>query len=146
MNPLITKGVAGGLKKIEDLFDLPDSLNISRISERLQICISQTKTLFWALHKGFGREFYLIGVLRFIADIAGFAGPLLLGGLLQNRNENDNTEPDWSPYLYALGLCATTWLCKNEIINIRLFNRNENISFMYFKRLYAAHILIGVCL
>lgn len=110
VNPLIAKGVAGGLKKIEDLFDLPDSLNISRISERLQICISQSKTLFWALHKGFGLEFYLIGILRFIADIAGFAGPLLLGGLLQNRKENDNTGADWSPYLYALGLCGTTWL------------------------------------
>uniref|UniRef100_W8AAQ1 ABC-type xenobiotic transporter n=1 Tax=Ceratitis capitata TaxID=7213 RepID=W8AAQ1_CERCA len=110
VNPLITKGVAGGLKKIEDLFDLPDALNVSRLSEHLQICISQSKTLFWALHKGFGREFYLIGILRFIADISGFAGPLLLGGLLTQTTAKDNNETDWSPYLYALGLCATTWL------------------------------------
>ncbi|XP_017480560.1 PREDICTED: multidrug resistance-associated protein 7 [Rhagoletis zephyria] len=110
VDPLITKGVAGGLKKIEDLFDLPDALNITQLSERLQVCISQTKTLFWALHKGFGREFYLIGILRFTADIAGFAGPLLLGGLLKQQNENDNGETSWSPYLYALGLCATSWL------------------------------------
>ncbi|XP_053957905.1 ATP-binding cassette sub-family C member 10 [Anastrepha ludens] len=110
VDPLISKGVVGGLKKIEDLFDLPDALNISRLSERLQICISQSKTLFWALHKGFGREFYLIGVLRFIADTAGFAGPLLLGGLLKQQNQNDDTETNWVPYLYALGLCATSWL------------------------------------
>lgn len=114
VDPLITKGVAGSLKKIEDLFDLPDALNITQLSERLQICISQTKTLFWALHKGFGREFYLIGILRFTADIAGFAGPLLLGGLLKRQNENDSSETSWSPYLYALGLCATSWLCKQK--------------------------------
>ncbi|XP_067624566.1 ATP-binding cassette sub-family C member 10 [Eurosta solidaginis] len=113
VDPLIAKGVAGCLRKIEDLFDLPDSLNISRLSERLQICISQSKTLFGALHRGFGPEFYLIGILRFTADTAGFAGPLLLGGLLKQQHQgSDNEHGDdainWTPYLYALGLCATT--------------------------------------
>lgn len=111
VEPLITKGVAGNLRKIEDLFDLPDSLNIPRLSDRLQLCLSHTKTLFWALHKAFGREFYLIGILRFISDISGFAGPLLLGGLLSQQSvENDET--NLKPYLYAFGLFGTTLLCK----------------------------------
>lgn len=109
VEPLITKGVAGNLKRIEDLFDLPDCLNISRISEKLQMQISRTKSTFWALHKTFGREFYLIGLLRFVADTSGFAGPLLLGGLLKEPATN-LTGTDSRPYLLALGLFGSTLL------------------------------------
>lgn len=115
VGPLIAKGVAGNLKRIEDLFDLPDALNISRISEKIQMSISRSKNLCWALHKTFGKEFYLIGILRFIADISSFAGPLLLGCLL--RQETPQADPDedhfnWLPYLYALGLFGTQLICK----------------------------------
>ncbi|XP_037958889.1 multidrug resistance-associated protein 7-like [Teleopsis dalmanni] len=110
VNPLITKGVSGSLRKIEDLFDLPDSLNIARLSESLQLSISRTKTLFWALHKSFGREFYAIGILRFIADASGFAGPLLLGGLLSQQNVTNEEQVNATPYLYAFGLFATNML------------------------------------
>ena len=115
VGPLIEKGVTGNLKRIEDLFDLPDALNIPRISEKLQISISRSKNLFWALHKAFGKEFYLIGILRFLADTSGFAGPLLLGGLLsQDSAEAEVNENDfnWKPYLYALGLFSTQLICK----------------------------------
>lgn len=108
VNPLIKKGVAGSLKKIEDLFDLPDALSVSQLYLKMQISLSGPTKLFWALHKAFGKEFYAIGILRFIADTAGFAGPLLLGGLLsQHANENSNI-----PYYYAMGLFATTLLCE----------------------------------
>ncbi|KAM7354188.1 ATP-binding cassette sub-family C member 10 [Cochliomyia hominivorax] len=110
VGPLISKGVAGNLRTIDDLFDLPDALNIPRLSEKLQICISRSKNLFWALHKAYGKEFYLIGLLRFIADISSFAGPLLLGGLLRQWAAGKDTNEDdfnWQPYLYALGLFGT---------------------------------------
>ncbi|XP_046809062.1 ATP-binding cassette sub-family C member 10 [Lucilia cuprina] len=110
VGPLISKGVAGNLRRIEDLFDLPDALNIPRISEKLQISISRSKNLFWSLHKAFGKEFYLIGILRFIADISSFAGPLLLGGLLSQGYSSDDTNEEnynWAPYWYALGLFGT---------------------------------------
>ncbi|XP_075152571.1 ATP-binding cassette sub-family C member 10 [Haematobia irritans] len=111
VGPLISKGLAGNLKRIDDLFDLPDALNISRISEKLQVSIARSKNLIWALHKAYGKEFYSIGALRFVADITSFAGPLLLGGLLSNANSNlpseDDNEIDWKPYLYAVGLFAS---------------------------------------
>lgn len=110
VNPLISKGVAGHLKKIEDLFDLPECLSVTRISERLQQAISSSSSLFWALHKAFGREFYLIGLYRFIADTAGFAGPLLLGGLLK-ESTTENAGTDVRPYFYALGLLAASLIC-----------------------------------
>lgn len=115
VGPLIEKGVAGSLRCIEDLFDLPDALNITRISEKLQISISRSKNLLWALHKAFGKEFYLIGILRFVADISSFAGPLLLGGLLRQESsgaESDEDAFNWQPYLYALGLFGTQLICK----------------------------------
>lgn len=39
-------------------------------------------SLFKALHSCFGFEFYIIGVLKLLADVSGFAGPLLLNKLV----------------------------------------------------------------
>ncbi|KAH8412794.1 hypothetical protein KR009_005755, partial [Drosophila setifemur] len=105
VHPLISKGVAGKLRKIEDLFDLPEALNITRLSERLHLALSQSQSLWRALHKCFGVEFYLIGILRLIADLSGFAGPLLLGGLLRQDHKDEN-----QVYYYALGLFGSTLL------------------------------------
>ncbi|KAH8269735.1 hypothetical protein KR018_008658 [Drosophila ironensis] len=105
VHPLIAKGVAGKLRKIEDLFDLPDALNITRLSERLHLALSQSQSLWKALHKCFGVEFYLIGVLRLVADLSGFAAPLLLGGLLRQDHKDAN-----EVYYYALGLFGSTLL------------------------------------
>ncbi|XP_017097826.2 ATP-binding cassette sub-family C member 10 [Drosophila bipectinata] len=105
VQPLISKGVAGKLRKIEDLFDLPEALNITRLSERLHLALSQSQSLWKALHRCYGVEFYLIGLLRLIADLSGFAGPLLLGGLLRQ----DHQDP-YQVYYYALGLFGSTLL------------------------------------
>ncbi|KAH8263022.1 hypothetical protein KR044_003280, partial [Drosophila immigrans] len=107
VQPLIDKGVVGKLRRIEDLFDLPDALNITRLSERLHLALSQSQSLLRALHKVFGCEFYLIGLLRLVADISSFAGPLLLGGLLQ---QDDKTATTNRAYYYALGLFGSTLL------------------------------------
>lgn len=111
VNPLIDKGVAGHLRKIDDLFDLPESLTVTTITERLQIAIDNTKSMFRALHRSFGYEFYLIGIIRFSSDMSSFAGPLLLGALLKSQT-TDKTGSDMQPYLYALALFGSTLYSK----------------------------------
>lgn len=107
VNPLIRKGTEGKLRNNDDLFELPDCLNIRRMTERLQKYLSDTKSLFKALHLAFGFQFYAVGILRLISDLAGFAGPLLLGGLLRT-SETEGTTDESNAYYYAAGLFAST--------------------------------------
>ncbi|KAK5643745.1 hypothetical protein RI129_007590 [Pyrocoelia pectoralis] len=65
-------------------------------------------SLLKALHKCFWIQFYGIGILRLIADCAGFAGPLLLKKLVSFIE--DQSEDMYLGYTYALGLCLTTLL------------------------------------
>lgn len=124
VNPLIEKGLSGNLKSIDDLFDLPDSLSIANTAERLQNAIAQTISLFRALHRVFGLEFYAIGLLRFYADMLSFTGPLLLNSLLSHK-VNDPTASDLQSYAYAFGLFATTVIGMNQsvfVLNLEFFN------------------------
>lgn len=108
--------MSGKLKKVDDLFDLPESLNVASVAERFHQSVRHTKSLFRALHKSFGREFYSIGLYRLTADMSGFAGPILLGGLLStagnNAEGNGDESMSYQPYLYALGLFGSTLLCR----------------------------------
>lgn len=120
VSPLISKGVAGNLRRIEDLFDLPECLCVHRLNDQLQSSLTQFGNIFTALHSVFGKEFYTIGILRFVADISSFAGPLLLGGLLNQETgallfATEEKSTNWTPYLYALGLFSTQVLCKYKI-------------------------------
>lgn len=117
VNPLIEKGISGHLKTIDDLFDLPESLSIYNTVERLQNGITATVSLLRALHRVYGFEFYAIGLLRFSADMLGFAGPLLLNSLL-SRETNDQSETDLMAYAYAFGLFATTLTGESHICKI----------------------------
>lgn len=108
VTPLISKGVRGLLNKVDDLFDLPECLSVSTVRGQLQRNLFNTGSLFKALHRSFGVEFYLIGILRFLSDTLGFAGPLLLGGLLTQTDQSQ--EANVNSYLYALGLFIATML------------------------------------
>ncbi|XP_058055743.1 ATP-binding cassette sub-family C member 10 [Anopheles bellator] len=122
VRPLIAKGASGKLRTNDDLFDLPESLNLQRIVSKLQVALDETASLFKSLHRCFGWEFYLIGLLRLVADLAGFAGPILLGGLLRSENQPNVTDPsptvpdepgqpkDFKAYYYALGLLCSTMI------------------------------------
>lgn len=101
VNPLIQKGYLGKLRKNEDLFDLPECLNIKKNAESLQNNINAGKTLFKALHRSFGVEFYLIGLLRLFSDLSSFAGPLLLGAILRTGIDDDNVDNNKAAYYYA---------------------------------------------
>lgn len=109
VNPLIEKGLSRNLRRIDDLFDLPECLLLNNIIEKLQNALMQSLSLLRALHRVFGIEFYMIGLLRFTADMLSFGGPLLLAGLLSSQDSDDNGT-DLKPYAYAFGLFATTLL------------------------------------
>lgn len=113
VNPLIEKGARKKLRKNDDLFDLPENLNIRKNYENLQNNLDAARTLFRALHKSFGLEFYTIGLLQLMASLLNFTGPLLLGGLLttgtDNISQNDDTQSKQA-YYYAGALFATTVL------------------------------------
>lgn len=95
--------------------------------QELQLVVEEVEVpkhnfkLFKALHKVFWKEFYSVGVLRFIADLAGFAGPMLL-----NR------------YVSVVQFFLNDY----TVVNCRLINfiedKKENISWGY---LYAAGLL-----
>jgi len=108
VSPLIKKGTMGKLRKVEDLFDLPDCLNIKYISETFQVNVRAGMTLFKALHRSFAFEFYLIGILRLISDLTSFGGPLLLGGLLRAGMNEKNDGNNYESYYYAGGLFGCT--------------------------------------
>jgi ATP-binding cassette, subfamily C (CFTR/MRP), member 10 len=101
VNPLIKKGCKGRLKKNEDLFDLPECLNVNRIAENFQHNLSSGKTLFGALHRSFGFEFYMIGILRLFSDLSSFAGPLLLGAILRTGGLDESVSDSKQAYYYA---------------------------------------------
>lgn len=142
VNPLIAKGVLGKLKKNDDLFDLPERLNIKKLFERLQKNLNTSKSLFKALHRSFGMEFYSIGILRLFSDLSNFAGPLLLGGLLRSGMAEDAGAN--SAYYYAVGLFFTTLVSaiagvhfnwKISIVSIKM--RTSLVSAIYTKGLEA---------
>lgn len=114
-NKLILKGYHRQLSTPEDLFILPNSLDTRSIRERFSgmLNIQRHNTVFRelttesitvyesprrkqkrihisllkTLNKAFGTFYYSLGVLKFIVDCLGFAGPLLLNFLV-NFMEN----------------------------------------------------------
>lgn len=145
VTPLIEKGVLGMLRKNDDLFDLPEFLNIKRLSDSFHTNICNTRSLFKALHKSFGFQFYAIGFLRLFSDLSSFAGPLLLGGLL--RTGMDEKEKSNTAYWYAAGLFASTLISavagvhfnwKISIISMKM--RTSLVSAIYKKGLDAKQL------
>lgn len=76
---------------IESNSEIPLHPNVKVITKKV--------TLFYLLHKCFGWEFYAVGILKFIADISSFMGPILLNKLIGFIE--DKKEPISYGYLYA---------------------------------------------
>jgi ATP-binding cassette subfamily C (CFTR/MRP) protein 10 len=143
VNPLIKKGFMGKLRKNDDLFDLPECLNIKLIAEKFQRDINSFRTLFKALHRSFGLEFYLIGILRLLSDVSNFFGPLLLGELLKAGMEENNK----NSYYFAIGLfvtsaisafCGVHFNWKISLISAKM--RTALVSSIYNKALDAKNL------
>ncbi|KAG6455079.1 hypothetical protein O3G_MSEX009011 [Manduca sexta] len=66
----------------------------------------QNVSLLRALHTCFAWQFYSIGILKFVSDMVGFAGPLLLNKLV--AFVEDETIDQHLGYVYASGLMIAT--------------------------------------
>lgn len=151
VNPLIEKGLSGNLRRIDDLFDLPECLSLNNIIEKLQNALAQSISLMKALHRVFGIEFYMIGLLRFSADMLSFGGPLLLAALLssQSGDKNNNNGTDMKGYAYAFGLFATTLLGMDYyefyLLSCRIVDFNITFSNCIQQMRFLEHISTGEC-
>ncbi|XP_023950865.1 ATP-binding cassette sub-family C member 10 [Bicyclus anynana] len=66
----------------------------------------QNVSLFHALHSCFALQFYSIGILKLISDMAGFGGPILLNKLI-TFIEDDSIDQHYG-YIYAASLLSVT--------------------------------------
>ncbi|XP_059046342.1 uncharacterized protein LOC131841950 [Achroia grisella] len=66
----------------------------------------QNVTMLHALHTCFAVQFYSIGILKFVSDMAGFAGPMLLNKLI--TFVDDESIDQHLGYIYAAGLLTST--------------------------------------
>ena len=85
VGPLIKKGELEQLKTPDDVFDVPNDINTVMNSERFHEIYSDPRTqqsILRALYKIHGKQFFMIGGLKFFADCAGFASPLLLNAVV----------------------------------------------------------------
>ncbi|XP_033229901.1 multidrug resistance-associated protein 7 isoform X2 [Belonocnema kinseyi] len=112
VTPLMTKGVKGLLNHSDDLYDLPESISTSTISNEIdrrlkeiplntdrstpesgthvKVTSGRKLSLLRLLHSNFGFQFYAVGILRLISDIAGFGAPLILNkliGFIEDKDE-----------------------------------------------------------
>ena len=63
-------------------------------------------SVFRSLSKIYGKEFMLIGILKFVADSSGFLSPILLNWVVLFM-EDKSMDIRWG-YVYALGLAGST--------------------------------------
>jgi len=121
VNPLIKKGIRGLLQSSYDVFDLPEKMTPHLVSQKvrkewetlekevplnLQHNTTQNIKLLTLLRRCYGREFFAIGGLKFLADCAGFAGPILLNLVVTFM---EDPEEDISHgYLYAFLLAFSS--------------------------------------
>jgi len=130
VNPLIVKGQKGNLHSTDDLFDLPEPLTVHQVGVRFQskweeeekIHLGAVK-LWRILYNSFGKEFFLIGILKLIGDVAGFAGPILLNLVVTFVEQNQEDVCNGYGYSVLLALSAFIAalsnchfnLCMNEL-------------------------------
>merc|ERR1719376_286636 len=130
----------GKIQTPEDVFDLPIDMsatvaseNFARAKEDVDMFSSSQESggsggggnshhasmpLVRALWAVFWKPFLGIGSLRLLADLCGFASPILLNAVI-NFMENRAEDVRWG-YLYALGLFAST-------VSVALLNAHFNL-------------------
>ncbi|GBM02676.1 Multidrug resistance-associated protein 7 [Araneus ventricosus] len=129
VHSLMLKGFNKNLKNIDDLYDLPPSLQSVHLSEKIfsqriasdeteqenyvKLCCNSAKIktlpLVALLYKTFAFEFFSIGILKLICDISNFGGPLLLNALVAFLELEEEVYSKQG-YYYALGLFLVTFI------------------------------------
>lgn len=77
VNRLMEKGAKNRIHGPRDVYDLPEGFSVPMHS-----LLDTDTSLLRMLHREFGIEFYSIGILKLISDLASLAAPLLLNRLL----------------------------------------------------------------
>ncbi|KAJ9574314.1 hypothetical protein L9F63_026040, partial [Diploptera punctata] len=90
------RDLSGVIQREEEIDD-----NVKKSGSR-----QKSSSLLKALHTCFGVQFYSIGLLKLIADFAGFMGPLLLNKLVTYIETKSESMEDG--FLYAAGLFGVT--------------------------------------
>ncbi|BFZ12259.1 hypothetical protein BsWGS_15298 [Bradybaena similaris] len=83
-----------------------ESINSSTNDPTVDGSIRRQTSLFRALIYAYGLEYFLLGILKFLADSFGFAGPILLNYLVSFIENNSGQI--YEGYLYALGLSLSS--------------------------------------
>ena len=112
------KGSCGYLKYSDDLFELPTKLSTAHVTSKFQRDTANSSSLLKSLHKCFGLEFYSVGILKLIADVCGFAGPILLNWLVMYIEEGkpdsgSGTSENTKGYFYVLGMFSAAFIGKD---------------------------------
>ena len=137
VDPLVVKAGRGGLHQPDDVFDLPEDLTphtvagqVRREWDNLLKLDPVTATdpgqvprvkLVTLLYTCFGREFFLIGILKFLADCAGFAGPILLNCVVSFMESPDADTSAVYGYIYAVLLAFSTFAGSLSSCHFNLF-------------------------
>ncbi|KAF7639382.1 hypothetical protein Mgra_00001051 [Meloidogyne graminicola] len=77
-NKLIRKGYKGDIKQVDDVFELPNSLDLNLLGSVISFDTERTVNFAPTLFKFYGHQFFMLGILRFVGDIFKFASPILL--------------------------------------------------------------------
>ncbi|RWS13438.1 multidrug resistance-associated protein 7-like protein, partial [Dinothrombium tinctorium] len=120
VNDLMKRGVRSLLKSPADLCLLPVDLTsnvIHKNAEKMKNRFQESVKLLRLLFATFGTKFALIGILKFIADILGFAGPLLLNNIILYLEDKNRLKPEG--FYFAFGLFFSTLIAS---FSITLFN------------------------
>uniref|UniRef100_A0A8B9H6V4 ATP-binding cassette, sub-family C (CFTR/MRP), member 10 n=1 Tax=Astyanax mexicanus TaxID=7994 RepID=A0A8B9H6V4_ASTMX len=139
LNPQLKQGQRGELERPCDVFQLPHKLRTKAVTQRFDQCWTQLK-LLWVLHKAIGTRYYLLGLLKLLASLLSFAGPLLLSALVGFMETKG--APLSKGVWFAVGLFLTTFLAaflRNifvfEVSKVALEARAAVVSTIYAKAL-----------
>uniref|UniRef100_A0A8B9H3T1 ATP-binding cassette, sub-family C (CFTR/MRP), member 10 n=1 Tax=Astyanax mexicanus TaxID=7994 RepID=A0A8B9H3T1_ASTMX len=139
LNPQLKQGQRGELERPCDVFQLPHKLRTKACLAELALKTSQVK-LLWVLHKAIGTRYYLLGLLKLLASLLSFAGPLLLSALVGFMETKG--APLSKGVWFAVGLFLTTFLAaflRNifvfEVSKVALEARAAVVSTIYAKAL-----------
>ncbi|XP_060078897.1 ATP-binding cassette sub-family C member 10-like [Ylistrum balloti] len=119
VQPLLMKDSKTTSLSSEDMFKMPNSLNVKKVQEEFSKKLKpgvnigmktdkKNPTLLSALYKAYGLEYFLLcGLLELVAHLINFTGPISLGLLLSFFENGD--EPSHTGYRYAFLLFLSSF-------------------------------------
>jgi ATP-binding cassette subfamily C (CFTR/MRP) protein 10 len=92
-------------------------LSTTTVTTNFQKCTGNSSDpLLKSLHKCFGFEFYAVGILKLVADVCGFAGPILLNLLVNLIEDGNKDNSSANGYIYVFGMFSASLIGTNAIL------------------------------